>query len=171
MRRDKAIKYFKLAQYQANLFSKDPNTKVGSIFLAPGSLQILTCGYNGFPRGVDETKMHRWERPQKYCYCEHSERNGIYNACRQGTPLEGCIAVVTLFPCCDCARALIQVGVSTIVTLKPDLGDARWGESFKFSMEMFQEVGMQMILLDKAEVNDDGDDRGDRDDGNAANMV
>ena len=152
MRRDKAIKYFQLAQYQANLFSKDASTKVGSILLAPTSLQILSCGYNGFPRGVDETKQDRWERPTKYLYTEHAERNAVYNACRQGTPLEKSIAVVTMFPCHDCARALIQVGVSTLVTRKPDFNNARWGESFKTSMEMFQEVGMQMVLLDDAEV-------------------
>lgn len=82
MRRDKAIKYFKLANYQADLFSKDTSKKVGALFLAPESLQILSLGFNGFPRGIDETNTERWKYPNKKFHVEHAERNAIYNACR-----------------------------------------------------------------------------------------
>ena len=148
MKRDRAIKFFKLAETQAQLFSKDSSTKVGALFIAPESLQILSMGYNGFCRGVDDDKASRWERPAKYMYVCHAEQNGIYNACRHGTRLEDSIAVVTLFPCCDCAKALIQVGVSTIVTRKPDYADAQWGAQFRVSTELFEEVGMRLIFLD-----------------------
>jgi dCMP deaminase len=151
----KAIKYYKLAREMADLFSKDPSTKVGSIFLAPESLMIRTCGFNGMPRGIDETRSERWERPGKYLWCEHSERNAIYNAAREGVGLEGSIAVVTLMPCVDCARALIQVGVKTLVTVRPDMSDekwARWGESFAVAREMFEEVGLDLVLLESDEV-------------------
>ena len=149
MRRDKAIKYFKLAKYQAEIFSKDPNQKVGAILLAPESLQILSLGYNGMPRNIDESKGERWARPIKYKYVEHAERNAVYNACRHGTPLEGSIAVVTLFPCCDCARALLQSGVTMVVSETPDFSHPRWGEDFKISMEMFQEAGIELVMLNK----------------------
>lgn len=152
MRRDKAIQYFKLAKYQAQLFSKDPNKKVGCIILAPESLQILSCGYNGLPRNINESVSERWQRPLKLKWCEHSERNALYNACRSGTALENAIAVVTFYPCADCARGLIQSGIKTIVTLKPDFEHERWGEDFKISQEMFGEVGMNMIILDDVEV-------------------
>ena len=145
--RAKAFKYLRLAKYQADLFSKDPSTKVGSLFVAPGSLQILTSSFNGFPRGVDESDMLRWQRPQKYNYVEHAERNGIYNASRRGTPLEDSICVVTMFPCSQCARALIQVGVKYIVSVEPNLGDPRWGDEHKYSLEMFKEVGIELILF------------------------
>ena len=78
----------------------------------------------------------------------HAERNCIYNACRHGTALDGCIAVVTMFPCADCARALIQAGVKTLVTVKPDMDDPRWGSEFAISLQMFQEVGMIMLYVD-----------------------
>jgi dCMP deaminase len=151
MRRDKAVKYFKLAEQQAILFSKD-STKVGAILLAPGSHQVLSLGYNGMPRNVDESIERRWERPTKYKYVEHAERNALYNACRHGTPLQGCVAVVTMFPCCDCARALIQAGVSTLVTVKPDFGREVWGSDSAISMEMFQEVGISLLLLDQSDL-------------------
>ena len=147
MNDDKAIKFMQLANYTANLFSKDSDKKVGAILLAPESLQVLSMGYNGMPRKIDESKSSRWERPLKYKYVEHAERNAIYNACRHGTPLKGSIAVVTMFPCCDCARALIQAGIRNLVTIKPDLNHPRWGEDFKISLEMFEEVGIDITVV------------------------
>lgn len=148
IKKDKAEKYFELAENFADLFSKDPSRKVGALCLHPESLAILSQGYNGFARGVDETKPERWEKPEKYRWIEHAERNCIYNACRHGTGLDGCIAVVTMFPCADCARALIQAGARTIVTVRPDMTDPRWGPEFKISLEMFQEVGMVMLYVE-----------------------
>lgn len=158
MRKDKAIQYHKLACCLAQEFSKDPSTQVASILLAPDSLQVLSLGYNGMPRGINETVAERWERPRKYQFVEHAERNALYNACRRGTPLEGCICVVTMFPCTDCARALIQSGVKTLVAPRPDIQDPRWGGQFETSMEMFQEVGMDLMLLENTELRMDHPD-------------
>lgn len=147
MREDKAVKYFKLAEYQATLFSKDPVTKVGALFLAPESYQILTLGFNGFPRKIDETNPQRWERPQKYMYVSHAEANCIANACRHGTPLENSIAVVTLFPCTNCAKLMIQAGISTLVTKEPNMDHPRWGEEFRYSKEMLDEANVHIMYI------------------------
>jgi dCMP deaminase len=152
MRRDKAIQYFKLARYMAETFSKDPSTKVGTILLKEKTLQILSVGYNGFARGVDETKPERWERPTKYNFCVHSEINSICNAARSGTSVEGAIAIVTMYPCCDCCRALIQSGVKNLITLPPNLKDPKWGEEFKTSKIMMEESGVEITLLDREEL-------------------
>jgi dCMP deaminase len=143
----KAKKYYQLSEYAANIFSKDPNTKVGAMFLAPKSLQVLTQGYNGFPRNIDETDPTRWERPVKYMYISHAEANCIANASRHGTPLENCIAVVTMFPCATCAKLMIQTGISTLITKEPDMTCARWGEEFKYSLEMFTEAGVEIMYV------------------------
>lgn len=156
IRRDKAIKYYKLARYQANLFSKDPSTKVGALFLAPKSFEILTMGYNGMPRGVDETRPERWERPIKYRYVEHAERNALFNANRRGVAMEGSIAVVCLFPCADCARGMIQSGVQALVTMIPNLDDNRWDESFEVARELLEESGVHLIILTEDEVAEEG---------------
>lgn len=144
---EKCQKYYKLAEFQANLFSKDPSTKVGALFIAPHSLQILSQGYNGFPRKVDETDVTRWERPTKYFYVSHAEANGIANACRHGTPLENSIAIVTLFPCASCAKLIIQAGISLLITKKPDLQCPKWGVEFKYSIEMFEEAGVEVCFI------------------------
>lgn len=147
MRLDKAHKYFKLAEYQAELFSKDPVTKVGALFLAPDSYQILTLGYNGFPRKINETDSKRWERPQKYMYVSHAEANCVANACRHGTPLENSIAIVTLFPCTNCAKLMIQAGISTLVTKEPDMNHPRWGQEFQYSKEMLDEANVKIMYV------------------------
>ena len=151
IRKDKALKFFQLAEFQANLFSKDPSTKVGAIFLAPESLQQLSQGYNGFPRKIDETIASRWERPVKYMYASHAEANAIANACRHGTPLENSIAIVTMFPCATCAKTMIQAGIIAVVTRAPNFACPRWGEEFKYSFEMFNEAGIELIYIDEGD--------------------
>lgn len=147
MKREKALQFLKLAKYQADLFSKDPSKKVGCIIIAPDSLQILSCGYNGLPRNISETNTERWQYPLKAYYCEHSERNCLYNACRSGVKLENSIAVVTLFPCADCARGLIQSGICTVLTIEPDYNHHRWGHSFLVSRNMLEEAGVSIITF------------------------
>ena len=145
MRDDKAHKFFKLAVFQAELFSKDTVKKVCSLFIAPETYQILSAGYNGMPRGIDETILERWERPEKYKYIVHAETNGIFNACRNGVSLNDSICIVTMFPCSNCAKALIQVGVKEIITISPNFEHKRWGEDFKYSFEMLNEANLNLV--------------------------
>lgn len=153
IREDKAIKFFKLAKFQAELFSKDPSTKVCAIIINPESLEIKTCGFNGFPRHINENISSRWERPCKYSWVEHSERNALYNACRNGVCLNGSCCIVTMFPCCDCARGLIQSGITQVVTVKPDMDNPRWANDFSISLQMFTEAGVEIMYVKEDEQN------------------
>lgn len=154
---DKAIKYYQLVKIMANLFSKDNSTKVGALFIAPVTHEILTLGYNGMPRGVNEKDSTRWERPQKYEYTEHAERNAIYNAARTGTSLINSICVVTLFPCSDCARGIIQSGAKMVISLDPfKVNDEetikRWGDKWTLSQNMLEEADVKIYYLDRSDV-------------------
>lgn len=105
--------------HQAHLISKkskDPSTKVGCVIVSKDNV-ILSMGFNGFPRGVCETHPERWERPEKYYWVEHAERNAIFNAARVGVSLNGAKAYLNWEPkpCADCTRALIQVGITEII--------------------------------------------------------
>lgn len=144
---DKAKKYFEVAQVTANLFSKDPDKKVGTILLTEDFSRILSVGINGFPKRVKDDIPQRWERPEKYKWVIHSEINAIANAARTGTPIDGCVAVVTMFPCKDCCKALIQAGVKRVYSTTPDYNHERWGEDFKVSRAMFEEVGVDVVDL------------------------
>jgi dCMP deaminase len=161
MKRSKAIKYYKLTEYMANLFSKDPSTKVGALFMYPGTMQILSMGYNGMPRGIDETISERWERPLKYKLTEHAERNAIYNAAQSGTALKNSICVVTMCPCCDCARGIIQSGCKMVITRNifemqndnPDVVE-RWKLEWDISVPMMKEAGIQIMMLNQSDLSE-----------------
>lgn len=152
LRRDKLIRYMRLAWFVAREFSKDPSTQVGAVLLEPTSYSVLALGYNGMPRGVDETRRERFDRPAKYLFFEHAERNAIFNAARFGTPLQGCIAVVTLMPCMDCARALVQVGAAAVVTMRFDEAHDRWGAHFAQSRALLAELEIPLIQLEPEDV-------------------
>lgn len=94
--------------------SKDPNTKTGCIIVGPDH-EIRTTGYNSFPRGIVDNVPMRLERPEKYFWIEHAERNAIYNAARVGVPLLDCTLYLNWLCCMDCARAIIQVGITHVV--------------------------------------------------------
>lgn len=142
MKRDKALKYLGLAG-AVSIFSKDESTKVGCIIVAPdGSVRAM--GYNGAVRGSRADEDERRERPEKYWHFEHGERNAIYNAARCGTPLEGCTAFITHPPCMDCARALVQAGIVSVVWNIPNTEfEQRWLEHKVRVERLFTECNVE----------------------------
>lgn len=154
MRADKALKFMCVAEHYAQLFSKDPSTKVGAVFVDPNDFTQLTQGYNGMPRGVNEHAPHRQERPAKYMYYEHAERNGIYNLARRS--LMGSIIVSRSLPSLSCARAAISVGAKEIWLPQ----SREWSEELSVAMALFEETDVKVRwfdfstgkILDKASV-------------------
>lgn len=132
--------------------SKDPNTQVGCCIVS-GTNRILSVGYNGFPNGVPDSEF-TWAREgedNKYLYTTHSELNAILNY--RGGTLEGAKLYVTLFPCNECAKALIQAGIKTVVYLEDKYADtpgvlaskrmlARAGVHF----EKYEPTGREILL-------------------------
>lgn len=106
--------------------------------------RIVSFGYNGFPSGANDEDESRYERPKKYLYTEHAERNAIYNASRLGVSTKGCTMYLMWYPCADCARAIIQSGIDTLVCNRPDFDTPKWGEHFKASHEMFEECNINV---------------------------
>jgi dCMP deaminase len=130
--------------------SKDQSTQVGSIIVDEEN-GIRAGGYNGLPRGLNDDVPERHERPEKYFWFEHAERDAIYNAARVGVPLKDCILYVSLMPCTDCARAIIQSGIKEVVTdghaYAERVNDEKWAESFKRTKKMLAEAGIALRLV------------------------
>lgn len=96
--------------------SKDRSTKVGAVIVGPDN-EVLSLGWNGFPRGVgDDPEWYdnRYNRPDKYEWTEHAERNAIFNAARHGIALRGSTMYTTHAPCASCARAIVQSGITSV---------------------------------------------------------
>ena len=98
--------------------SKDPSTQVGACIVDANN-KVVSIGYNGMPRGVDDETIpwgHGEGIESKYLYVCHAEFNAILNT-RDGSALNGCKIYVTLFPCNECAKAIIQTGIKEVIYL------------------------------------------------------
>lgn len=119
--------------------SKD-STQVGAVLVGPEG-EIRLTGYNGPPRGVQDTEDRR-ERPTKYLFASHAEANLVAFAAREGIRTKGCTVYVTHMPCSACARALIQAGVTAVIA---DLGTTSMPpDEFRASAIMFKEAGVDL---------------------------
>ncbi len=138
-------RWLKLA-IQIGTWSKDPSRGVGCVIVG-SSNQILSSGYNGFARGVNDHEESRNKRPAKYDWTEHAERNAIYNAARTGVALEGATIYLPWFPCAACSRAIVQVGINVLVAIRPAADDPQWADQFEVSEIMLREAGVQIRYL------------------------
>ena len=138
-------RYFRGIAGHVKLKSKDNNTKIGAVIVGPDN-EIVSTGYNSFPRGIDDSVFERQERPEKYYWFEHSERNAIYNAARIGVSTKGCTMYLTCgIPCADCTRGIINAGIKEIYIEQFGEDGAKgpqWEESTKRSIIMLGEAGV-----------------------------
>ena len=139
--------FFNLAN-AVSLKSKDPHTKVGAIIVGPDK-EIRSTGYNSFPRGINDNAPERLERPEKYKWIEHAERCAIYNAARSGVSTYQCIMYIPWFPCTDCARAIINSGISEIIIDYRDSNHWKsrkdnWSDDAERSKVMLSEAGVKI---------------------------
>ncbi|TRO55592.1 CMP deaminase [Candidatus Bathyarchaeota archaeon] len=135
-------RFIELARHIAE-WSKDRSTKVGAVIVDDNRV-VISMGYNGFPRGIDDTVEEYHERPAKYKWTEHAERNAIFNAVRQGVSTMGCTIYLPWFPCMDCARAIAQAGITKVVAIEPNFDDERWGSDFRQSLSLFKQCGISV---------------------------
>lgn len=126
--------------------SKDPSTQVGACIVS-GDNKILSMGYNGFPKGCSDDefpwgKELETEDPYnaKYFYTTHSELNAILNY--RGGSLEGAKIYVALFPCNECAKAIIQAGLKTVVYASDKYADTA---ATLASKRMFRAAGVELV--------------------------
>ena len=122
-------------------YSKDPSTQVGAVIVRPDK-SILSVGYNGFPRKMEDTLELLNNREEKYSRIIHAEVNALLQA---KTDLTGCTLYTWPFMCCDrCAVQLIQAGVTTFVFPKATEKDlVRWAPTFEKTLKYFAECKVE----------------------------
>lgn len=125
--------------------SKDPNTQVGACIVNDKN-KIMSVGYNGFPAGCSDDDFP-WERTgdeleTKYFYVCHAELNAILN--HTGPSLDGCRIYVALFPCNECAKAIIQSGIKEIVYLSDKYSQTKGTIASK---KMLEAAGVKLTKL------------------------
>lgn len=147
------IGYMKMA-YECALTGPDTSTQNGAV-LTDRHGTVIGLGKNDFPHGVKITP-ERLERPAKYSFTEHAERNAIFDAAANGNNTQGSTMYALWAACDDCARAIIQAGVSNLVThsfyrdyQKEDgAGRKYWGDSISAAFMMLEEAGVGVEFVD-----------------------
>jgi len=139
--------YFMGMAHLSALRSKDPSTQVGACIVNPDK-RVVGIGYNGFPRGCDDD-VFPWERDgstldTKYAYVVHAELNAILNST---CPLEGCTLYVSLFPCNECAKAIVQSGIKYIVYENDKYADT---DIVKASKKILTAANVEYVQLKQA---------------------
>ncbi len=134
-------RFLDLADHIAQ-WSKDPRTKVGAV-IVDEKKRVVSVGYNGFPRGVGDDDSRYVDRPTKHLFVAHAERNALDNA-----PLmvDGCTMYVPLLPCNECAKSIIQKGITRVVTYKVKRDGT--GFNWDITLKMFKEAGITLDLVD-----------------------
>lgn len=149
---DDVIRYL-LAAYDAAKHSPDPSTQNGACIPIPlidcDEKEILVTACNEFPPNVG-SKPERLDRPLKYQFIEHAERNVIFTTARRGFSTRNTTMYVPWFACAECARAIICAGVKRVVGHKQmmDKTPERWRESIDIALGMLQEAGIETELYD-----------------------
>jgi len=125
-------------------WSKDPSTKVGAVIVDSDN-RIVSTGYNGFPRGIEDCEKKLVDREQKYAIIVHAEMNALAFANKS---VKDCTLYTWPFqPCSRCAGPIIQSGIKRVVSVVQD--DERWKKNFELARQLFDESG---IILEWADV-------------------
>lgn len=131
-------------------WSKDPSRKIGAVIVGEQD-QIIAQGFNGFPRGVNDSEERYNNREVKYKYVVHAEKNAIYNAGNSGATIRGSTIYVVGLPVChECAKAIIQTGIRRVVMdtkhVENKDGQVDWNDSNQLALEMFDEAHIEYIF-------------------------
>ena len=137
-------RYLALAK-EVSTWSKDPSTQVGAVTVG-SKKEVLSQGFNGFPRGIEDSDARYNHRQTKYKFVVHAEMNAIYNATYSGVSLDGATLYVYGLPICsECAKGIIQVGIKKVVVKKAKELD-NWNESVELSKQMFDEADVELVI-------------------------
>ena len=126
-------------------WSKDPSRGVGALIVSPNR-QIVATGFNGLPRGFEDTP-DRLQRPDKYDFVVHAELNALIQCARNGVSPIGCTIYSSFSPCVNCAIAIVQAGIESVITYELEDSDARWMDSIEKSVEVFRESGINYLRV------------------------
>ena len=138
-------RYINLAK-EISTWSKDPSTKVGAVVIGNNG-EVLSQGYNGFPRSIKDTPQRLKDREKKYNLVVHAEMNAIYNASLNGVSLKGSTLYVYGLPICnECAKGVIQVGIDKVIATRPADYNKEWDESIKDAKALFKEAEVEYII-------------------------
>lgn len=128
-------------------WSKDRSRCVGCVIVNDRNV-VVSLGWNGFPRAIDDEVESRHQRPEKYLWSEHAERNALFNAAASGNSTLNCRIYQSMYPCAHCARGIVQAGIHEVITVEPDWFDETYGDEFEITRQMFDEASVRVRFVE-----------------------
>ena len=140
-------RFMRLAK-EISTWSKDPSSKIGAV-IVNDDRRILSTGYNGFPRGIEDTEERLNNKEEKYPRIVHGELNALLGALYNGVSVKDATLYVYGLPvCADCTKSVIQSGISRVVINMSALDNEKWRKQWnEISKPMFQEAGVSISYL------------------------
>lgn len=143
--------FLEIALLHAKL-SKDPSTKVGAVIVGKDR-ELIGAGFNGFPRGIEDTPERLNDRETKLRLIVHAEMNALLAGAKLGIPVQGCTMYIAATdksgeiwggpPCPRCFVHIIQAGITSIITHERKSVPTKWEDDLNYSMELIKEVGIK----------------------------
>lgn len=125
-------RFLELAKHISE-WSDYPGRKIGAVITDKTNV-VVSIGINSMPNGIDASNKERYYTNDRLKWFEHAERNAIFNA---RVSLIDSKIYINFFPCMECARAIVQCGISEVIAFQPNLDDPDWGYDFELSMQLF----------------------------------
>lgn len=145
-------RFLELAKHVSN-WSKDPSTKIGAVIVNPETKIVVGMGYNGFPRGIDDSDERLNTREIKYKLVVHAEVNAVLNS---NNPTKGCWIYV--YPsimkpniCPECSKVISQAGIKKVIGYKDNSLIDRWQDLSQFSNMILKESGIEYLEIEEEE--------------------
>lgn len=132
--------------------SGDKDRKVGCVITDKDG-RLLVSGYNELPTGCTPLEERRC-RPHKYLWTEHAERRALNAAARFGVAVDGGTAFVTYFPCAECARSMVDSGITAVRAPRPDILHPTWGKSWQDALAIFRDAKVDLSFVEVPDVSE-----------------
>ena len=140
---------------EISTWSKDPSSKIGAV-IVNDERRILATGYNGFPRGIEDSEERLNNRDEKYPRIVHGEMNALMNALYSGVSVKNATIYVWGLPVCsECTKSVIQSGIKRVVITYPELAPEKWHAQWKeLSNPMYKEAGVSLTYMNPDQFKD-----------------
>jgi dCMP deaminase len=143
------LRFMRVAR-EISTWSRDPSTKIGAV-IVNDERRILATGYNGFPRGIEDTEERLNDREQKYPLIVHGEMNALLGALYSGVSVKDATLYVWGLPvCAECTKNVIQSGIKRVVITYPEHAPEKWQTQWNnMSKPMYEEAGVSITYINE----------------------
>lgn len=128
-------------------WSPDRSRKTSAVIVDRADNILVSIGVNQFTPGVEESDESRHQRPEKYKWTEHAERNALFDAAAKGVSVRGCHIYLPWYPCAECARGISRAKIAEVVAIEPDWNDPTYAAEFRIARTILEKGEVKVRFM------------------------